>query len=134
MTNNNAGLKKLAQANGLLGVIGGPISLICTCILTISLFTDPHSFAQSGVALLSVPVYIIRIAALVMGIIGLVKFKGTNYVPLVAHIFFVIGLPVGFVIGILADIFIIIAGIIYLTSLKKFDQPQTPQMPNQNFQ
>ncbi|WP_165210716.1 hypothetical protein [Streptococcus tangpeifui] len=130
MTNNNAGLKKLAQANGLLGVIGGVISFICATLMVLA----ARGVISSAFMFLSLPALAFRIATLIMGIIGIVKFKGTNFVPMVAHIFFIIALPIGPLTAMIADIFPIIAGIIYLTSLKKFDQIQNTQIPNQDFQ
>ncbi|MGT2928681.1 hypothetical protein ACVR1G_00230 [Streptococcus dentasini] len=130
MNTSTNGLRTLAKANGLLGVIGGVIACICTGILTVYILmngNDAEQLAKSGVVFLSFPTYIIRIAALVMGIIATVKFKANKNVPLAAHILFIVAFPAGFILGFFADLCIIIAGIIYLVSLKNFDQPQDPQ-------
>lgn len=132
MNNNTniAGLKKLAKANGLLAVIGAPLDFIIFIISVLVLSGAlPVSFGVLGYLAL-----IFRIAVLVMGIIASLKFKDDRVVSKAAHILLIVGGAVSLMLPPIGEICALIGGIIYLTSLKKFDQPQTPQMPNQNFQ
>ncbi|AWN18774.1 hypothetical protein [Streptococcus sobrinus] len=138
---NTAGLKKLAFTNGLIGIIGPILSffirIIGLAMVSSKLAKTGHTLTQQEIFSAQLPVYLISaipgLIVLILGIVALVKFRKAenNTVSLAAHILLIVGGALSIVFGIFGEIPEFIGGILYLTSLKKFDQPQ---FPNQNIQ
>ncbi|MFC3932534.1 hypothetical protein ACVR0S_03430 [Streptococcus dentapri] len=122
MNNNTDQLKSFAKICGYLGVIGGIISLV----LTIVILAGARISIYFG--LLGYPVFLFRLAMLVLGIVGTVKFNADKRVPTAAHILLTAGLIAGLIFGPIGDICIIIAGAIYLSSLKKINDNNSNQL------
>lgn len=122
--------KKLALINGVVGLVGGIFLILAIFILAASAVNDvANSFSSSTVStssttLTSMLTVCIKIALLVLGIMGSVYYKEDERISAAPHVLLIVGgalsiIPfLGWVGGILA----IIGGSLYLSSLKRFEE------------
>ena len=71
---------------------------------------------------LSIIFILVKIAILVLGIVGLITYKGTGLVKTAAHVLLIVGGAVALIplLGIAGGIVSIVGGALYLASLKNF--------------
>ena len=124
--------KGLATANGIIGLTGGIILLFSILIVALATTTD----SDAVIALVFIFTYAVRLAILVLGIVGAATFKGPQSpVNSAASVLLIIGGAISFIpfFGWIGGILAIIGGSLYLASLKNFTHmpvsAQTPQNP-----
>ena len=133
---NTDGLKKLALTNGVVGIVCPILSFM---IRIIGLTMVSSKIANSGKSLnaqeifqTQIPVYLVSaipgLVVLILGIVAIVKFRKADNkaVPLAAHILLIVGGALSLLFGLFGEIPELIGGILYLTSLGKFNRPQFP--------
>ena len=107
--------KKLALANGAIGLAGG------IYLLLYLLFAG-----LIGLAPATLLATILKLVALILGIVSLVYYKGDQRVGAAGAVLFIVGGAVGIIplLGWVGGILLIIGGSLYLACLKKFDTAQ----------
>lgn len=98
--------KALALTNGIVGLVGGILLLIWP--LAMAFGTDFN--------------VVLRIALIVLGIVGIVVYKGTGLVTTAPHVLLIVGGAVAFIpfLGWVGGIVAIVGGSLYLANLKNF--------------
>lgn len=114
--------KTLALANGIVGLIGGILLLFGPFLLVGGAIMDAEASSPSTILGVSGFLTIVKIAILVLGIIAIVFYKGTNLVKTAAHVLLIVGGAVALIpfLGWAGGIVTIIGGSFYLASLKNF--------------
>ncbi|MCP1639561.1 hypothetical protein [Streptococcus gallinaceus] len=104
--------KTLALANGILGLVGGIFLLFGIWFIL--------GVAATGV--MTTFVYIVKIALLVLGIVGIAYYKGDERVGAAPSVLLIVGGAVSLTpfLGWIGGILAIIGGSLYLRTLKKF--------------
>lgn len=122
-------MKSLATACSIVGLAGG-IYLLFAFWFVLFAAAIESDFLPSMVFTFS---YLVRLAILFLGIIGVVTFKGAlSPIKPAPSILLIVGGAVSFIpfLGWVGGIIAIIGGALYLASLKNFDQAvQNPQNP-----
>lgn len=133
--------KTLAKAAGFVGLIGGILTLILRIIKTVidigafsaaSFDSDAAGSFFATALIFTIFILMIRIAILVFGILGVVKFSKDPRVSVAAPILLIVAFGINIfplLGGFAADILSIIGGILFLVALPKLDQPFIPQNP-----
>ena len=116
--------KTLALTNGIFGLIGG-IALIFAPLFILGGITNDalnDDGSATSTVVLSVIFILVKIAILVLGIVGLVTYKGTDLVKTAAHVLLIVGGAVALIplLGVAGGIVSIVGGALYLASLKNF--------------
>lgn len=112
--------KNLAIVNGVVGLIGGIVLLAGPFLLLGSIAATTKGAAPSAVILLT----IIKIAELVLGIIGAVYYRGDQRVGIGCSVLLIVGGGVALIpfLGWVGGVVTIIGGALYLATLKKFNE------------
>lgn len=110
--------KTLAVTNGVVGLIGGIFLLFA--IWFIVGVTSSGSEVATGLMILFV--YLVKLALLVLGIVGAVYYKGDTPVGTAPSVLLIVGGSISLIpfLGWIGGILGIIGGSLYLASLKKF--------------
>ncbi|KXT75378.1 hypothetical protein [Streptococcus sp. DD12] len=129
----NKDSKSLATACAIVGLAGGIYLLFGFWFLMLAAATG-SDFLTSIVLVFG---YLVRLAVLVLGIVGAVTFKGAlSPVKSAPSVLLIVGGAISFIplLGWIGGIVAIIGGALYLASLKNFNQtPQAPQNPQNPF-
>ena len=110
--------KTLAVTNGVVGLIGGIFLLFgIWFILGVA-----ASGAEVATGLMTLFVYLVKLALLVLGIVGAVYYKGDTPVGTAPSVLLIVGGAISLIpfLGWIGGILGIIGGSLYLASLKKF--------------
>ncbi len=110
--------KTLAVTNGVVGLIGGIFLLFgIWFILGVA-----SSGAEAATGLMTLFVYLVKLALLVLGIVGAVYYKGDTPVGTAPSVLLIVGGAISLIpfLGWIGGILGIIGGSLYLASLKKF--------------
>ncbi|MGT2749808.1 hypothetical protein ACVRXF_02665 [Streptococcus orisasini] len=110
--------KGLALTNGIVGLVGGVFLLVAVWFILGAAATGSVSATSSMTAF----IYIIKIAILVLGIVGIVYYKGDIRVGAAPSVLMIVGGAISLVpfLGWVGGILAIIGGSLYLGTLKKF--------------
>lgn len=110
--------KTLALTNGIVGLVGGIFLLIAIWFI----FGVAATNSSEATGLMTAFVYIVKIALLVLGILGIVYYKGDSRVGSAPSVLLIVGGAISLVpfLGWVGGILTIIGGSIYLGTLKKF--------------
>ena len=113
--------KTLALVNGIVGLVGG-IFLLFAIWFILGVAANSLSDGGASVGGTTRLVYLIKIALLVLGIIGAVYYKGDTPVGAAPSILLIVGGAISLIpfLGWVGGILGIIGGSLYLASLKKF--------------
>ncbi len=114
----NMKTKGLALTNGIVGLVGGVFLLVAVWFILGAAATGSVSATSSMTAF----IYIIKIAILVLGIVGIVYYKGDMRVGAAPSVLMIVGGAISLVpfLGWVGGILAIIGGSLYLGTLKKF--------------
>ena len=120
--------KTLALVNGIVGLVGGIFLLFAVFLVAGSMVNDAansvngNSVTVASTALVTGLTSLLKIALLVLGIIGAVHYKGDDRVGSAPSILLIVGGAIGLVpfLGWVGGILAIIGGALYLGTLKKF--------------
>lgn len=110
--------KTLAVTNGVVGLIGGIFLLFgIWFILGVA-----SSGSEVTTGLMTLFVYLVKLALLVLGIVGAVYYKGDTPVGTAPSVLLIVGGAISLIpfLGWIGGILGIIGGSLYLASLKKF--------------
>ena len=109
--------KKLAVTNGVVGLVGGITLLLGGWIVLYSATGGTGAFAFVNVLFL-----VLKIATLVLGIVGLVQFSKEAVISKAPSVLLVVGGALALIpfMGWIGGIIAIIGGSIYLANIKKF--------------
>ena len=115
---NNKSARGLALTNGLVGLIGGIILLIAIWLMGLSFIVN-DGFG----GFVTVLVYIIKIAILVLGIIGAVQFKEVEAIHTAHSVLLIVGGAISLIplLGWVGGILAIIGGSMYLSEMKNIE-------------
>ncbi len=115
--------KNLVVANGVVGLAGGIFLLFASVLLLGTVSSDLMSNSVSSTAGLSMITFIIKVAILILGIIGAVRFKGYEAVGAAPSVLLIVGGALSIVpfLGWIGGILAIIGGSLYLTKIKHFN-------------
>lgn len=110
--------KTLALANGILGLVGGIFLLFGIWFILVVAATG----SADATGLMTTVIYIVKIALLVLGIVGIVYYKGDERVGVAPSVLLIVGGAVSLIpfLGWIGGILAIIGGSLYLGTLKKF--------------
>lgn len=129
----NKNVKSLATACGIVGLAGGIYLLFAIWFVLLVAATESDILTS----LVLTFGYLVRLAILVLGILGAVTFKGAQSpIKPAPSILLIVGGAVSMIpfLGWVGGIVAIIGGALYLASLKNFNQtPQNPQNPQNPF-
>ncbi|QNQ80356.1 hypothetical protein [Lactobacillus sp. PV034] len=112
------GAKNLALTNGLVGLIGGIILLIAIWLMGLSFIVN-DGFG----GFVTVLIYIIKIAILVLGIIGSISFKTVDAIHTAPSVLLIVGGAISLIplLGWVGGILAIIGGSMYLSEMKQIE-------------
>lgn len=110
--------KTLAVTNGVVGLIGG-IFLLFGIWFILGVVS---SGSEVATGLMTLFVYLVKLALLVLGIVGAVYYKGDTPVGTAPSVLLIVGGAISLIpfLGWIGGILGIIGGSLYLASLKKF--------------
>ena len=116
-------LKSLANANGIVG-LGGGIFLLFATPITVAATLNQNMMA-ANLAILAF--FMIKVAILVLGIVGVVKFKKSPVVSYSPSVLMMVGGSIAIIplLEWIGGIFAIIGGSLFLSSIKKFDSVES---------
>lgn len=125
---SNMKTKNLALTNGIVGIIGGIILLFGPIFVASSAISSVAHESVSSISGTSVFLFLVKIALLVLGIIGIYYYRGTGLVKNAPHVLLIVGGAVAIIpfLGWAGGIVAIVGGALYLASLKNFNQPNQP--------
>ena len=114
----NMRAKSLALTNGIVGLIGGIFLLVAVWFV----FGAAATGSVSATSNMTAFIYIVKIAILVLGIVGIVYYKGDMRVGAAPSVLMIVGGAISLVpfLGWVGGILAIIGGSLYLGTLKKF--------------
>ena len=121
--------KKLVTWNGAVGLVGGIFLLVAPLFLFGSVVSDLSSSGLNNsvnigaTSTLSLLILIVKIAILVLGIIGAVKLKHSDKIASAPSVLLIVGGGVSLIpfLGFIGGVVSIVGGSIYLANLKKFN-------------
>lgn len=121
--------KTLVVTNGIVGLIGGIFLIFAPIFLAGSVVSDAVSsvnhdtISASSTSGASVFILIVKVAVLVLGIMGAVKFKNSDKIAAAPSVLLIVGGAVSMVpfLGWAGGIVTIVGGSIYLANIKKFN-------------
>lgn len=122
--------KTLALTNGIVGLAGGILMLFGPFFITGAALSDvASSTGASQTTGLAAFLTIVKIAILVLGIIGAVYYRGTDYTGTAPHVLLIVGGAVALVpfLGWAGGIVAIVGGSLYLAKLKNFKADHSDQ-------
>ena len=110
--------KTLAVTNGVVGLIGGIFLLFAIWFI----LGVASSGSEVSTGLMTLFVYLVKLALLVLGIVGAVYYKGDTPVRTAPSVLLIVGGAISLIpfLGWIGGILGIIGGSLYLASLKKF--------------
>lgn len=111
-------LKNLANWNGIVGLGGGILTLF-SGVLLLGASTNGRMLAFNLIVLIS---FLVKVAILVLGIIGLVKFNKYPVISKSPSVLMIIGGSIAIIplLGWIGGIISIVGGSLYLGALKNF--------------
>lgn len=114
----NMRAKSLALTNGIVGLIGGIFLLVAVWFV----FGAAATGSVSATSNMTAFIYIVKIAILVLGIVGIVYYKDDIRVGAAPNVLMIVGGAISLVpfLGWVGGILAIIGGSLYLGTLKKF--------------
>jgi hypothetical protein len=126
---NKMNEKKLVTCNGAVGLVGGIFLLVAPLFLFGSVVSDLSSSGLNNsvnigaTSTLSLLILIVKIAILVLGIIGAVKLKHSDKIASAPSVLLIVGGGVSLIpfLGFIGGVVSIVGGSIYLANLKKFN-------------
>lgn len=115
--------KKLAKTNGVVGLIGGVVLLLAPFILVAAIGMDVVGESTSNTSLLTIFTKAIKVASIVLGILGLINFKREPNVGSAPSILVLLGGVIGIIpmLGWIGGILLIIGGSLNLGSINKIE-------------
>ncbi|MCI1892540.1 hypothetical protein [Schleiferilactobacillus perolens] len=118
--------KSLALANGIIGLVGGIILIFGPILLLGGAVADVGTNSIGTTSAVAVFLNFLKIAILVLGILGILYYRGTNFVKTAPHVLLIVGGGVALIpfLGWAGGIVIIVGGALYLASLKNFKTGQ----------
>ncbi|MGT2906727.1 hypothetical protein [Streptococcus dentiloxodontae] len=110
--------KSLAITNGIVGLTGGIFLLFAIWFILGAASTG----SENATRLITIFVYVVKIALLVLGIVGAVYYRGDSPVGTAPSVLLIVGGAVSLIpfLGWVGGIIGITGGSLYLASLKKF--------------
>lgn len=110
--------KTLAVTNGVVGLIGGIFLLFAIWFI----LGVASSGSEIATGLMTLFVYLVKLALLVLGIVGAVYYKGDTPVGTAPSVLLIVGGAISLIpfLGWIGGILGIIGGSLHLASLKKF--------------
>ncbi|QNQ83699.1 hypothetical protein FP435_04200 [Lactobacillus sp. PV037] len=116
--------KNLALTNGIVGLAGGIVLLFGVWFMVAGAMVDVGNNSDSAItfSIITILLYIIKIAILVLGIVGAIYYKGTEQVKTSSNVLLIVGGAISLIpaLGWVGGILAIIGGSIYLANLKNF--------------
>lgn len=120
--------KTLVLVNGILGLAGGIFTMFSGWFLLGSVARDlsrtlmTNTVTVSSTSGLMSIVFLVKVATLILGIVGLNYYKGDTRISSAPHILLIVGGAVGIVpfLGFPGSVVAIVGGSLYLAALKKF--------------
>ena len=110
--------KTLAVTNGVVGLIGGIFLLFAFWFIV----GVASSGSEAAIVLMTLFVYLVKLALLVLGIVGAVYYKGDTPVGTAPSVLLIVGGAISLIpfLGWIGGILGLIGASLYLASLKKF--------------
>lgn len=116
--------RNLALTNGIVGLAGGIVLLFGVWFMVAGAMVDMGNGSASATTFgaATIILYIIKIAILVLGIIGAIYYKGSEQVKTSSNVLLIVGGAISLIpaLGWVGGILAIIGGAIYLANLKNF--------------
>lgn len=118
--------KNLALTNGIVGLAGGIILLFGIWFMVAAAAAESGSESYTAFTIVTIALYLIKIAILALGIIGAVYYKGMDEVKTSSNVLLIVGGAISLIpaLGWVGGILAIIGGSIYLANLKNFNIQQ----------
>lgn len=115
--------KNLALTNGIVGLAGGIVLLFGIWFMIAAAAAGSGSQNYIAFTIITIALYLLKIAILALGIIGAVYYKGMSEVKTSANVLLIVGGAVSLIpaLGWVGGILAIIGGSIYLANLKNFN-------------
>ena len=115
--------KNLALTNGIVGLAGGIVLLFEIWFMIAAAAAESGSQNYIAFTIITIALYLLKIAILALGIIGAVYYKGMSEVKTSANVLLIVGGAVSLIpaLGWVGGILAIIGGSIYLANLKNFN-------------
>lgn len=115
--------KNLALTNGIVGLAGGIILLFGIWFMVAAAAAESGSENYTAFTIVTIALYLIKIAILALGIIGAVYYKGMDEVKTSSNVLLIVGGAISLIpaLGWVGGILAIIGGSIYLANLKNFN-------------
>lgn len=115
--------KNLALTNGIVGLAGGIVLLFGIWFMIAAAAAESGSQNYISFTIITIALYLLKIAILALGIIGAVYYKGMSEVKTSANVLLIVGGAVSLIpaLGWVGGILAIIGGSIYLANLKNFN-------------
>ena len=115
--------KTLAQVDGFIGIIAGAIlAFLPIFMVFLAAISEDEDAAGLILGIIFVVFSLVKIATLILGILSLVYYKDDNRISLAPSILFIGSSVVRLIpfLGWIGGIVLVIGGVLYLESLKKF--------------
>ncbi|WP_165211298.1 hypothetical protein [Streptococcus tangpeifui] len=127
--NTNTKTKTLATINGIVGLVAGIFLLFAILFIIGAAGAEVESDVPTVTILVTIFIYIVKLAVLILGIVGAVYYKNDNRVSAAPSVLLIVGGAISLIplFGWIGGILAIIGGSIYLASLKNFNLPTSGQ-------
>ncbi|WP_165329246.1 hypothetical protein ACFSN5_04645 [Streptococcus tangpeifui] len=127
--NTNTKTKTLATINGIVGLVAGIFLLFAILFIIGAAGAEVESDVPTVTILVTIFIYIVKLAVLILGIVGAVYYKDDNRVSAAPSVLLIVGGAISLIpfFGWIGGILAIIGGSIYLASLKNFNLPTSGQ-------
>lgn len=127
--NTNTKTKTLATINGIVGLVAGIFLLFAILFIIGAAGAEVESDVPTVTILVTIFIYIVKLAVLILGIVGAVYYKDDNRVSAAPSVLLIVGGAISLIpfFGWIGGILAIIGGSIYLASLKNFNLPTPGQ-------
>lgn len=114
--------KNLALTNGIVGLAGGIILLFGIWFMVGAAAAQADSESYTALTVVTILLYVLKIAILALGIVGAVYYKGMSEVKTSSNVLMIVGGAISLIpaLGWVGGILAIIGGSIYLANLKNF--------------
>jgi ABC-type transport system involved in cytochrome bd biosynthesis fused ATPase/permease subunit len=120
---NTSQLKTLTIVNGIVGLVGGIVLLFGGWFVVGSAVSSVANGSASNFSAMGIFLFLIKVAILVLGIIGAVQFKKTDKVTTAPSVLLIVGGAVSIIpfLGWVGGIVAIVGGSLYLAKIKNFN-------------
>lgn len=117
--------KKLVLTNGIVGLAGGIVLLFGGWLITGGAIADIANDSVSNTSGSTIALNVLKIAILVLGIIGAVYYKADDRVTSAPNVLLIVGGAIALIpfLGWIGGIISIVGGSLYLARLKYFKEP-----------